>query len=94
VDGVRIEKLRSLSAHTGKALPPIVKALAFSPDGKILASSGQDRHVRLWNTATGDKLREWQFNVEPRSLAFASDGRHLIVGNSDGTLCILRIPAK
>ncbi len=89
--GARIEKLRTFAAHTGKNLPPIVKALAFSPDGKILASSGQDKRVRLWNTATGENLREWQFNQEARALAFSSDGRHLAVGNSDGTLYILRL---
>lgn len=87
----RIEKIRKLPGHTGKALPPLVKALAFSPDGKILASSGQDKRVVLWNVGTGDKLREWQFKDEARALAFSSDGRHLAVGNSDGTLYVLRL---
>lgn len=89
--GARIEKLRTISGHAGEGLPPIVKALAFSPDGKILASSGQDRRVRLWDVASGEKVREWHFLDEARALAFSSDGRHLAVGNSDGTLYVLRL---
>jgi WD40 repeat protein len=86
-----IEKLRTIAAHTGKNLPPIVKALAFSPDGKTVASSGQDKALRLWNVATGELRRDWSFLDEARALAFSRDGRHLAVGNSDGTLYLLRL---
>jgi hypothetical protein len=83
--------------QTGKTLVPtyphldVVRALAFSPDGKTLASSGQDRRVRIWDVATGQKRREWQFLDEARALAFSSDGRHLAIGNSDGTMYLLRL---
>jgi WD40 repeat protein len=93
IGAAKVQKLRKLPGHAGKGFGPLVKALAFSPNGKVLASSGQDKRVRLWDVAGGDKVREWQFNAEVRALAFSSDGRHLAVGNSDGTICVLRLEA-
>lgn len=90
----RVEKLRTLPGHSGKAFGPLVKALAFSPDGKILASCGQDRHIRMWNVNDGEKVREWKLDVEPRTIAFASDGRHLAIGNADGSIFLLRSEKK
>lgn len=37
-------ELRRLSGHAGT-----VSALAFSPDGKLLASGSSDRTIKLWN---------------------------------------------
>ncbi|MBI3823276.1 MAG: WD40 repeat domain-containing protein [Planctomycetes bacterium] len=92
--GDGIEKLRTLAGHPGKAFGTPVKALAFSPDGKVIATCGQDKHVRVWNVANGERLREWKLDVEPRALAYSSDGRHLAIGSSDGTICILRLENK
>ena len=44
--------LHTLSGHTNN-----IYALAFSPDGKTLASGSMDQTVKLWDTATG-QLRE------------------------------------
>ena len=46
-------KIRAkMNGHTGK-----VTALAFSPDGKTLASGGVDKSVRFWDAATGKEIR-------------------------------------
>ncbi len=65
----------------------MVYAVAFSPDGKALASAGQDRDVIFWDAATGKEVRRWQAGmVGNRTLAFSPDGKHLAVGGMDGAI--------
>jgi WD40 repeat protein len=75
--------------------------LAFSPDGKWIATAGQSRtpeeqvlstEVRLWEAATG---RERWVGVRHAkrvvALAFSPDGRGLATGSEDGELCLWEV---
>jgi RNA polymerase sigma factor (sigma-70 family) len=66
--------------HTGT-----VTALAFSPDGKIIASGSKDKSVVLWDSASFRELRKFSLPSPVSSVRFSADGRNLIVGESDQT---------
>ncbi len=64
-----------------------VIALAFSPDGKRLASGSKDKTVRLWNTTTGTELIILRKHTGWISiLAFSPNGKRLASGSTDKTV--------
>jgi WD40 repeat protein len=68
----------------------LVHAVAFSPDGKILASAGgTDQTVRLWEVATGAELRVLTGHVNRiHDVVFSPDGQRLISAGNDLTIKI------
>src|SRR5207245_11667382 len=61
-------------------------SLAFSPDGKQLASCGIDGTVRAWETATGKSLHEFKGHKEEViSVAFSPDGTLVASGSGAAT---------
>jgi WD40 repeat protein len=80
---------------TGKCFPP--RALVFSPDGRMIASSGHDPHISVWDLGRNEErplIHDWPDYTGPNypgssgrhPLAFVGNGQVLASGGGDGTI--------
>ena len=58
-----------------------VSSVAFSPDGKFLASGSSDRNAYVYNLETGQEVKSFKAGDYVRSVAFSPDGKFLAVGS-------------
>ncbi len=76
-----------LRGHTDE-----VMCAAWSADGKLIASGGQDNTIRLWDAATGQELRVFKVTAEViNSIAVSRDGKRLASGNGDSSSGTIKV---
>ena len=57
-----------------------VNSVVFRRDGKVLASLGNDNHIKLWDAASGKQLHR----MRGQFCAFTADGKYLFVSGLGG----------
>ncbi|MBD2357383.1 WD40 repeat domain-containing protein [Tolypothrix sp. FACHB-123] len=80
-------RTRNLVGHKGTwlsnidtRLNPTITSIAFSPDGNLIASSGCDKKVKLWDAETGNEIYTISESQVVASLVFSTNGKLLIGG--------------
>ncbi len=101
--------VREWDARTGQAwsrgsglFPPVVISTAgteynalFSPDNRLLLTSGASNAVELWDAATGERVAELDGHTATVSSAsFSPDGRYLATASADGSVRVWDVAAR
>jgi WD40 repeat protein len=83
-DMTNLKNIIELKGHTDQ-----VSAIAFSANGKILASGSSDKTIRLWSMLSQKEMVELKGHAEGvKSVAFTPDGKALASGGNNNAVCL------
>jgi WD40 repeat protein len=68
-----------------------VRAIAISPDGRLVATGDEKGWLRLWSVSSGEKLAEHQTGLMIQSASFSNDSNQLAVALLDSTIALIDV---
>jgi WD40 repeat protein len=77
------QPIHTLTSHT-----EAVRAIAISPDSRILASASFDKTIKIWNLKTGEAIGSLTGRPKLNAIAISPDGQMIIGGGDDSTIKI------
>jgi WD40 repeat protein len=90
-DAANGEQIPAFNQHSGGGRPwsQAVMSVAYSPDGKRIASGDTEGVLKIWEAATGQETLTLKANAgQVRCLAFSRDGKWLLSAGLHGTLTV------
>ncbi|CCI35113.1 WD40 domain-containing protein [Microcystis aeruginosa] len=89
------ERLSWQCFQTLKGHQENIGAIDVSPDGKIIASAGEDQTIKLWQRETGKLIYSFVGVNEPlQTLAISPNGKSIIAGGLDGRISQWQLETK
>ncbi|MBN3924593.1 serine/threonine-protein kinase [Nostoc sp. NMS4] len=86
----KVSLANTLQGHENSVL-----SVAISPDGKTIASSGDDRTIKLWNLATGKLISSLNGHSQQVNVVVISpDGKILVSASDDNTIKIWNLATR
>jgi WD40 repeat protein len=82
------QTIKIWSINTGKLMATLtghehaIGELAFSPNGKLLASVSYDKTLKIWDTISYKLLQSIQEDEEIETVTFSRDSRYIVTGSS------------
>jgi len=83
------------TALVGRAGDRRVRSIAVSPDGRLAATNGFDRILRIWNLDSLSLVDQWprMHSVSNCAMAFSPDGASIVSPAADGSFQVRRVPS-
>ena len=68
-----------------------MSSVEFHPSRPLFATSGDDGHVKLWDSESFEIVRQWRAGNAVRKIAFSPDGTRIVAGDRDGIIHVYDI---